>query len=437
MIAEFRFKNFLSVKTEQSLSFEATCDSFKDDEYCVEVKDGIRLLKIGMIYGANASGKTNILLALSFLRDLMIDVPKDRTKKIDLIPFLLDNTSCNKKAEFTMTFYLNKERYVLSVLLDNSKIYSESLVCYPGTQPAKLYVRTYNEETDSTDLEFGTKLGLNKKGQLAIEGNTINNCTVIAAFSKSNVESSRLNTVYDFFSKYNNDILRPGISLSAYIKDHLNNDIDNNLKTYLINILKASDFNISDLELKEKEVIITPEMEQMIHASPLPEEAKQEMVKKGKFTNAELLFKHQTDNGIFELNEGYESRGTMRFMGMAVILKQLIEENRVVYIDEVETSLHYELLSYFIKVFLANCNKSSQLIMTTHDINLLNEDFIRRDSVWFTDKNSFGETQLTRLSSLGLHKNLSPYNAYKQGKLVKLPFLGSIYLNNNNVCANL
>jgi len=77
------------------------------------------------------------------------------------------------------------------------------------------------------------------------------------------------------------------------------------------------------------------------------------------------------------------------------------------------------------------------LIMTTHDINLLNEDFIRRDSVWFTDKNSCGETQLTRLSSLGLHKNLSPYNAYKQGKLVKLPFFGSIYLNNNNVCDNL
>lgn len=65
---------------------------------------------------------------------------------------------------------------------------------------------------------------------------------------------------------------------------------------------------------------------------------------------------------------------------------------------------------------------------TTHDINLLNEDYIRRDVVWFTDKSREGATQLKRLSSLGLHKTMNPYNAYKQGKLVDLPFLGSIYL---------
>ena len=87
--------------------------------------------------------------------------------------------------------------------------------------------------------------------------------------------------------------------------------------------------------------------------------------------------------------------------------------------------VHYELLSYFIKVFLANSNQTSQMLLTTHDINLLNEEFIRRDTIWFTDKDEQGETNVVRLSALGLHKNLSPYNAYKQGKLVKLPFLGS------------
>lgn len=130
-------------------------------------------------------------------------------------------------------------------------------------------------------------------------------------------------------------------------------------------------------------------------------------------------------------------------MGMAVILKRLLQEKRMVCIDEIETSLHYELLSYFIKVFLANSSEGSQLLMTTHDINLLNEDFIRRDTVWFTDKDNHGETRLTRLSSLGLHKNLSPYNAYKQGKLVKLPFwevftlTTSIYANSSKEkCCN-
>ena len=122
----------------------------------------------------------------------------------------------------------------------------------------------------------------------------------------------------------------------------------------------------------------------------------------------------------------------MRFLGMAVILNFLLKTNRFVPIDEMETSIHYELLAYFLKVFLANSNGTSQMLLTTHDINLLNEDFIRRDTIWFTDKDELGETKIVRLSSLGLHKNLSPYNAYKQGKLVKLPFLGSQYINLND-----
>ena len=113
---------------------------------------------------------------------------------------------------------------------------------------------------------------------------------------------------------------------------------------------------------------------------------------------------------------------------MSVVLYYVLHNNNFIPIDEVETSIHYELLSYFIKLFLANSEGSSQLLMTTHDINLLNEDYIRRDVVWFTDKSREGATQLKRLSSLGLHKTMNPYNAYKQGKLVDLPFLGSIYL---------
>jgi AAA15 family ATPase/GTPase len=433
MIAEFQFKNFYSIKSEQRLSFEPTADNFQCDEYCIEVKEGVRLLKIGTIYGANASGKTNILIAISFFRDLMVDVPKNKTEKIEFFPFLLDSNSRNEKTEMAMSFYLNKERYSLTVVFDQHKIYSEKLDVYPGTQPATLYLRTYNTETDSAEIKFGGKLGIGKKSQLAITGNTINNCTVLAAFGKSNVESSRLNSVYDFFAN-SIDILRPHLSLTTYTKNYLDKDKGGELKSFLIDFLKASDFNISNLELREEEVPITPEMEKIIQSAPIPDEVKEQMLKREKITNAELLFSHQTDNGEFVLPEKIESRGTIRFMGMAVLLKQLLQENKIICIDEVETSLHYELLSYFIKVFLSNSERGSQLILTTHDINLLDEDFIRRDTIWFTDKDSCGETKLTRLSSLGLHKNLSPYNAYKQGKLVKLPFLESIYLNTEDQC---
>ena len=145
-----------------------------------------------------------------------------------------------------------------------------------------------------------------------------------------------------------------------------------------------------------------------------------------------MICRKNTSPKVYDLSEEYESNGTMRFLGMAVILNFLLKTNRFVPIDEVETSIHYELLAYFLKVFLANSNGTSQMLLTTHDINLLNEDFIRRDTIWFTDKDELGETKIVRLSSLGLHKNLSPYNAYKQGKLVKLPFLGSQYINLND-----
>ena len=186
------------------------------------------------------------------------------------------------------------------------------------------------------------------------------------------------------------------------------------------------------MALHEEEELITPELEQLIQNAPIDKDAKAEMLRKGKITNTELTFKHKAGDKVYDLSEEYESNGTMRFLGMAVILNFLLKTNRFVSIDEVETSIHYELLAYFIKVFLANSNGTSQMLLTTHDINLLNEDFIRRDTIWFTDKDEFGETKIVRLSSLGLHKNLSPYNAYKQGKLVKLPFLGSQYINLND-----
>jgi hypothetical protein len=434
MIAEFSFKNFLSIRTEQCLSFEATSDDFKEDEYCVKMKNGTRLLKIAMIYGTNASGKTNVLAAMSTFRDLMLDAPKDKSQEIRITPFLFDDISSKEKIEFRMIFYIEEERYVLTLSLDKKRIYSESLIYYPSIQPAKLYERTYDEKTDSSDISFGSKLNLNKKNKQAITGNTINNCSVMAAFGKANVEYSKLNLVYDFLSKEIVDILEPRTSLLSYIKQQLDKKDDGGLKDFIVNFLKASDFNICNIELREEELIITPEMEELIQISPMPKEAKKEMIQKGVITNTELLFKHRTENGEYELSEDFESHGTLRFMGLAAILRLLLQKKKIICVDEIESSLHFELLSYFIKVFLANDDKGSQLIMSTHDINLLNEEFIRRDAVWFTDKNSQGETLLTRLSTLGLHKNLSPYHAYKQGKLVQLPFLGSVYLNDENLC---
>ena len=429
MIAEFKIRNFYSLRDEQTLSFIPTNDDTSRDIYTEEVADGVSLLKIGSIYGSNASGKTNILKALDFFTQFMINDDLNKGDEIGVVPFLLDDVSRQERTQFEMTFYLNREKYRLNLVLDNKVIYEETLQVYSSVQPTLLYKRTYNAEKDATDIVFGGKVGLVKKSREAIEGNTFNKRTVIAAFGKSNVEKSRLNLVYDFFSQRIAPIMYPQSSLMGFTKRRITKDRDGKLKKFILHFLKASDFNISDIAIHEEEVSITPEMELMIkNTSGMPEKAKEEILKKGTLRSDEMFFVHHTSNGDKELGEELESRGTKRYMGLATILYDLLVHGVILPIDEIETSIHYELLSYFIKVFLVNSKRGGQLIVSTHDINLLDEDYIRRDVIWFTDKNDCGETQLIRLSTLGLHKTLSVYNAYKQEKLVDLPFLDSIYM---------
>lgn len=403
MIADFKVSNFFSIRSEQTLSFVASRDSFMEDEYILKANDNVRLLKVGMIYGSNASGKSNVLKALAYFRRLMTYVPSDKNEALGWVPFLLDDISRREHCRMAMTFYLEQTRYVLSVEFDNCRIYAEQLDAYLTNRPTSLYRRTYNAATDSTDVTFSQKAKLSLKSQTIIEGNTINNSTVLAAFGKSNVERSLINRVYDFFSIGFAETLTPERSLSDFVKAELSEDHGGKLTRFLLYMLRASDFNIDNLTL-------------------------------GKVGDGQsLYFEHTADGHGFELPEQYESKGTIRFLGMATLLRELLFSTRFVMIDELESSMHYELLSYFLRVFLANGDHSSQLLFTTHDINLLNEDFIRRDAIWFTDKGEDAETHLERLSAMGLHKTMSPYNAYRQGKLVPLPFLGSQYLDLNEL----
>jgi hypothetical protein len=158
---------------------------------------------------------------------------------------------------------------------------------------------------------------------------------------------------------------------------------------------------------------------------PISEDEQKEILKNSPEPH-DIIFHHMGEDGEYELDERFESAGTRRFLAMSILLYYLSDKSHFIPIDEVETSIHYELLYYFIRFFLASSEGTSQLLLSTHDINLLNEKFIRRDVVWFTDKNKLGVTQLKRLSSLGLHKSMNPYNAYKQGKLLNLPFLENI-----------
>ena len=314
MIQEFQVQNFYSIRERQTISFVPTNDGNMRGQYVHEVAEGVELLKIGIVYGSNASGKTTLLRALSYFRSIMLNKPESKNEGMGYFPFLLDKHSRDEHSHMQMTFWLNAEKYVLSLEFDSKRIYDESLIVYTSARPTTLYKRIYQLESDHTEVSFGAKAGIDKATQRAIEraieGNTTNNCTVMAAFGQSNAHVSKLNDVFDFFLSGMQNILTPRDYLSFDVRNELKNDKDGKKKRFLLQLLKASDFNIVDMTLDEREESITPEMEKTIKSAPIPEEAKIEMLRRGSIKHDDIMFMHTGEEGEYEYQRSY---GSWRF----------------------------------------------------------------------------------------------------------------------------
>ncbi|MDO9510333.1 MAG: ATP-binding protein [Bacteroidales bacterium] len=425
MILEFRVENFLSFREEQILSFEPSSDKEYESQYCVQVKEGVKVLKLGMIYGANASGKTNLLKSLEFLRRFILNQKKDKTEQTGSIPFHFDVLYSTKPSKFKLTFYLNQIKYVYSVVLSEKRVIEENLIYYPGIQPAVFFERWFNEEKEKSIIKFGGTIDLKSSDRKLIEGLTISNSSVFSAFAKANVEKSIFNDVFNWFSEDFMQMIHPSTDLFGWTSSRLEKDVL--CKDFVLEVLQKADFNISAIDIDEEEIPIDEELESKISSLDMPEHMKKEILQKKLLKAKDISFQHTTKLMEKNLPRKLESNGTIRFYGLGGVLNKLLSSNTFLCIDEIENSLHYDLVAHFVKTFLMNSN-NSQLLFSTHDINLLNEDFLRRDTVWFTDKNDFGASELYSLLDFKLHKNLSAYNAYTIGKLGAKPLLGEILL---------
>ncbi len=424
MIASFSVYNFLSFRSEQTLSFEAFPNKDFEDLNCVEVKEGVRLLKLGVLYGSNASGKTNVLKALNFVRRFVQSSRSNKTESTGFIPFLFDDELAKQPGGFSLTFYLGKTKYIYQLKLDDTVVFYERLVYYPSTQPALVFERAYDKKLDKSIIEFGGTAGLNSNERKLIEGFTIKNSSVIASYGKANIKRTVINDVYDWFSKEFLRIVTPRTDLFAYTCTNV--EKEEKCKELILEFLQKADFNISDILFKENKLKIEEINE---WGAQIPESDKQKIVKEGHLKVREVLFKHKTDLSEKTMPIKYQSSGTLRYYEMGGLLARLLHPGTFMMIDELENSLHTDLVTHFLKTFLANTERS-QLLVTTHDIHLLGEDFLRRDSIWFTEKNQDGASELFSLLDFKLHKNLSPFNAYRVGKLGAKPQPGSIFLNN-------
>lgn len=438
MIVNFTIQNFRSIKNKITLSFEATSSDDLEKYYINNVSLGsdkqIRLLKLGLIYGANASGKTTILEALDFLQDMVLEPFQKKNEPFDFKPFLFDEKSQFENSFFTLEFIQNEVKYLYEIEFNKDSIVTECLYYYSPNK-ALVYKRETVEKKQLTYIEFGSKIKINKEHKAILEANTLSNNTVLGGYLKTNFESSELQETIDWFTNKLKTIIKPRTDLFAYISGRIeNNEIK---KSNVIELLKKADFNISDIIIEKNFKELPSDLINFISKTvSIPNDKFSKMKETGTIEGREIHFKH-TFNDIDEYTLPYddESAGTQRYYQFSGLLDLMIRSTSIFPIDELESSLHPDLLKHFILTFLVN-SKNSQLIATTHHRELLMEkDIFRNDAIWFTEKLDEGYTDLYALSDFDssvIRNTSSIYNAYKIGKLGATPNLNDYYIDFDN-----
>ena len=431
MLINFSVKNFRSIKEEITLSFEATNSLELEDYYIIEPKPNLRLLKLGIIYGSNASGKTTILRAIKFIRDLTIDPLDKKTDSLNFQPFLFDTKTSKENSHFSIEFIQNEVKYLYKLELNNDAIISEELFFF-NPNKALVFKRSTDSSKQVSKIIFGSKIKINKRHKSTLEANTLWNNTVLGGYLKTNFDSHELQETTDWFEEKLKALITPKTNLLGYISSKLESEEIN--KNQIVDLLKKADFNISDIIIKKEENDVDSEfIEFLSNKTIISEERLSKIKDTGKIESKEIHFKHSIDKTNTEYSLPYkdESQGTQRYYQFSGLLDLMFNNETIFSIDELESSLHPDLLKHFLLTFLAN-SKKSQLIATSHHRELLmDRDIFRNDAIWFTEKNEDGSTELFSLEDFDssiIRNTSSIFNAYKTGKLGAVPNLSDYYM---------
>lgn len=428
MILNFSIQNFGSIKDKQTLSFEATSSKYLEDHYIIEPIAGLRVLKLALLYGANASGKTTILNALEFLRNLVLNPVEKKTETLQFQPFLFDPNTPLSNSVLSIEFIQNGIRYAYEVEFNNKAIVAEELIFY-NPNKAKVFNRKTDLKNQFSEITFGSKIKPDKAFEKNLEANTLWNNTVLGGFLKTNIELPELKDATTWFSDHLRPLINTRTDLDTYVTSGLNSGEIN--KQDLVQILRKADLNISNIIIQEIDNDIQRFVSERLQEQPIPKEHLEKLAERLSFSSQRLKFEHTINNKKYVLPFGLESQGTKRYYGFAGILSLLIKKSILFPIDELELSLHPDLFEQFILSFLINSTKS-QILATTHNREILdNKDIFRNDAIWFTEKDHLSSTALYSLSDFDssvIRDTSNVYNAYKIGKLGGVPNLGDYYI---------
>lgn len=428
MIQEFTVENFRSIKTKQTLSFLANnkIQTGSEEYLCTQINASVRLLKLCVLYGYNASGKTNLLKALGFVRNLVLSGPETKDEDTEFIPFALDEETRKQPGTFSLIFFIGKIRYEYAVCIDRKRIYRESLRFSPEGRVATLFTRTFDAENSVSKLTIGAKCSLSAKNKIVLSGNTLENSTVLHAYQKSNIHSPALDTVILYFRETLMPMITPSVLLRDWSLERLAENTEK--KQFFVKFLEKADFQIADLEIKKNSFSVDDELLNNLTEQGAPRGLLEQLKKDKQFETKELFFTHETSKGSYQILAEDESQGTLRYFGLGGVLQELITKPHIVSIDELESSLHPDLATFFLQMFLMN-STNSQILATTHAQYIMDLDYMRNDMIWFCEKDTMGGSEYYCAQDFKLHKNNNLANFYRSGKLGAKPILGSPLFN--------
>jgi len=414
MLIEFRVKNFRSLRDEQTLSLVADKDKSLQESNTMPsgIKAAPTLLRSMAIFGPNAGGKSNLIKALQFMRAVVAESASvmQPGQAFHTQSFRFEATSVAQPTEFDVSFVLDGIRYQFGFALTAQRITREYLLVYKAFKPQLWFERYFDEESGKDLYDFGTGL----KGPKSVwEGATRPNALFLSMAVQLN--SEQLQPVFAWFVKQLaifNEITPLGQHFSIEMLRKPEG------KRAICDFLTSADISISDIEVVTRKV-----SGQAVHFDMAAEKTE---VRNEEQEVHELLFHHVTDHGEAVFSLGDESMGTRNLLFLTGPVLEILDKGMVLVVDELGSSLHPLLVRRLVELFQNSRfnKKGAQLIFTSHDTSLLDQDLFRRDQIWFVEKDRDQASKLYPLSDFSPRKNEALERGYLMGRYGALPFLG-------------
>lgn len=419
MLIDFKFKNFMSFADECDFTMLANKDNSHSDDLISFGKD--RASKVRLIYGANASGKTSFINAMYFISSFIANSNMLLEKvPIQVVPFKFCDNCFNTPSEFAITFIKDGLKYAYSFSCTREKVIDERLDIYYSAKPTMIFNR------------FGTNnYEFNKDAKILnpLKERNLDNKLFLVTTASWNYEKTKpvvdylLNTI---------TVMDIDVLWKIYLDRIYDNNEQEEYKAFCLKILNNADISISDFKVDPKKLKdVGREAEMLNKLLSVATNGNEEAMKTIQDTNIYSFttfhnVKNDNKDNKYPLPLNEESLGTIKMFKYSPILYYVFKEGKVLFVDEIDKSLHPLMVEYLIKMFHdKNINtNNAQLIANTHDTNLLNLGILRRDDIWFTERNyENGKTEMYSLSDFSPRTTENIERAYLLGRFGAIPFI--------------